>query len=190
MKRAAHVAVAAMAAVLVLAAAACSAAPGDDGVATLGGSGEEAAASPTPSEDPEQALVEFAECMREQGVEVETSFEGGGEDVGIRIEADPENVGRGDLEEADAACRHLLPEGLFEPPSAAEQEEMFERALRFAECMREHGIDFPDPRQAEGGGILFGPGENTDPEDPALREAEEECRGIMEAGREARGIAP
>ena len=189
MKRAVHVAAAAVAAVLMLAAAACSAAPTGNRVATLG-EVEEVAASPTPSQDPEQALVDFAECMREQGVEVETSYEGDGADVGIRIEAEPDDVAPGDLEEADAACRHLLPKGLMEPPSAEEREEMFDNALRFAECMREHGIDWPDPQQAEGGGILFGPADGTDPNDPAIREAEEECRPLIERGSEVTEVSP
>ncbi|MGH2654243.1 MAG: hypothetical protein ACRDHV_07840 [Actinomycetota bacterium] len=177
MKRAAHVAAVAVAAVLVLAAAACSAADDGGGVATLGGEGAKAGANPSPSVDPEQALVDFAECMHEHGVEVETSFEEGG----IAIEARPGEIAPGDLEEADAECRHLLPRGQEGEPSQEEQEKAFEAALQFAGCMRDQGIDFPDPERAEGGGLTqAGPRGDFDPDGPRFREAEEACRHILE----------
>ena len=54
--------------------------------------------------------------------------------------------------------------------------EFREAALEFARCMREHGIDMPDPTFGEGGRMtqrLGGTG--VDPEDPRFEEAAEEC---------------
>jgi hypothetical protein len=46
---------------------------------------------------------------------------------------------------AARACRHLLPSG-GRPPSEAQQERVKEQALRFARCVRAHGVpNFPDP---------------------------------------------
>ena len=70
--------------------------------------------------------------------------------------ADGANAGRGPdleaLEEAEQACRHLLPSGMMGDPNATMDPEMADQLLDFSKCMRDHGIDFPDP-QFEGGGV-------------------------------------
>jgi hypothetical protein len=49
------------------------------------------------------------------------------------------------FESAQSACRRLLPNG-GRPPSQADQARVRAQALRFAECMRGHGLPgFPDP---------------------------------------------
>jgi hypothetical protein len=65
--------------------------------------------------------------------------------------------------------------------SAADREsEAREAQLKYAQCMREHGIDMPDPTFEGGGGSLQrGP----DPEDlkrPKGREAEQACKKYLE----------
>jgi hypothetical protein len=58
--------------------------------------------------------------------------------------------------------------------SAADQEQ----ALQFAQCIRENGVpDFPDP-DASG---RFSEGDH-DPDDPALRAAQEKCRDLAPGG--------
>jgi hypothetical protein len=53
-----------------------------------------------------------------------------------------------------------------------------EQAREFAQCMRDNGVpDFPDP-DAEG---RFSEGEH-DPDDPALRAAQEKCRDLAPGG--------
>jgi hypothetical protein len=49
--------------------------------------------------------------------------------------------------------------------------------LAFAECMREHGIDFPDP-QFDGGAVMVG-GPGIDPEDPEFQAAQEACGELL-----------
>jgi hypothetical protein len=51
--------------------------------------------------------------------------------------------------------------------------ELREAALDYARCMREHGVDMPDPQFGEDGGMLL---ERSGPETAASREAEEECQ--------------
>jgi hypothetical protein len=42
--------------------------------------------------------------------------------------------------------------------SASGQDKAFEGALKFSKCMREHGVDMPDPKREANGGIsLTGP---------------------------------
>jgi hypothetical protein len=55
---------------------------------------------------------------------------------------------------------------------------MEESMLKFARCMREHGVDVPDPKPGEGIRI-GGPGSKIDPEDPSFQKAQKACEGLM-----------
>ena len=59
------------------------------------------------------------------------------------------------MEAAEEECRPIIEEvvGTFEPPSEEEQARMREQALEFSKCMREHGIDMPDPQFGENGEV-------------------------------------
>jgi hypothetical protein len=158
--------------------AGCAASSQGSEVATLGGQAE----SPNPqrSRDPERAFLRFAQCMRDHGVEVGDPEGPDGEGEGIALVG--EGVEPEELSEADAACRHLLPEGTFRPPDPSPQEQaaLHDRLVRFARCMREHGIDLPDP-DPDAGGFINTPGDAAapDPTDPGFIEAEEACSRFM-----------
>jgi len=147
------------------------------GVAACGGADPETPAANAASEDDEvrEAQVKFAECMREQGVDMPdpktdgpTKFKVGG-DSGISPE---------EFEDASEACEKYR-EDIRPNLSEEEQAEFKEQALEHARCMREHGIDFPDPKfSAEGGAeIELRRGSGVDPEDPEFQAAEKECGG-------------
>ena len=162
------------------------------GVATLDGD-EDATPTPTASagsEDPEQALLAFTECMRENGIDMpDPTFGrvggGGGQggDVAVAQPGDelPFDPSSAEFQAAQEACQHHL-EGLgaLEPGEApalsAEEEEAF---LAFAECMREHGIDMPDPGS---GGMIVRPGseEDFDPTSEEFQAAQEACRSHLD----------
>jgi hypothetical protein len=178
---------------LALALGACSAGPAASGVLSL----EDPSATPDPSAapsesiDPEEAIEAFTACMKEHGVDVQIAIAGdGGAEVGggfSRNETVPgaepaqPGTGPGDPEkmaEADEACRHLLPAGGMGDPSATMDPELADQMLAFAKCMRDHGIDFPDP-PFSGGGVtvqLGGPGEQgLDPTSDEFQAAQEAC---------------
>jgi hypothetical protein len=69
--------------------------------------------------------------------------------------------------------------------SAARQAKVQDAALKFARCMRAHGIDMPDPKGGQGGGgfTIGGPGADIDPDDPAFQRAQKACRKILEQAR-------
>jgi hypothetical protein len=147
------------------------------GVALTGCGAEEAATAG--SEDRQQqakdAMLAYTKCMREHGVDIPDPEPG---ERGLRMVA-PEGVSREEMREAEEACRKHLEE--FEPPELSEeqQEEMKERALAHARCMREHGIEnFPDPTFGEGGRttMRIGPEDGIDPNSEKFKEAEEACR--------------
>jgi hypothetical protein len=63
-----------------------------------------------------------------------------------------------------------------------------EGALKFARCMREHGIDMPDPEIGENGLVKIGPGPGQGPQDadsPEHRRALDACGKHLEEGGEA-----
>jgi hypothetical protein len=67
--------------------------------------------------------------------------------------------------------------------------EFQDAALEYAECMRDHGIDMPDPTFDEDGGtrVVIGPGDGSGPElgpdgrpSEEFRAASEDCQPILE----------
>lgn len=184
-------ALAAAALVLGLLVAACGGAGGDsNGVASLDGAGsttDAEAAAATEKRDPQEAALDWAQCMREHGVDVPDPQNGG-----IRL-----TIGPGDdrekVEQAQEECDHFIEDAA--PQLTEEQQSaMQDAALAFAKCMREHGIDMPDPQFGDGGRVTFGQradGDGSgnppfDPDDPAFQAAQEACQPIMdEAARDA-----
>jgi hypothetical protein len=139
----------AFAGALMLVLAACGGDTADTTTPTLPTLTEEAAddvaATTTTTEavDPEEAFQEYTQCMREHGIDMPdpTSGDGGGVisvgGEGMDIEA---------FEEAGAACDPILEAAFGEFELSPEQEaEMMDQQLAFAQCMRDNGIDWPDP---------------------------------------------
>ena len=76
------------------------------------------------------------------------------------------------MRKAEEACRKHLED--IKPPELSEeqQKEFQEAALAHARCMREHGIDIPDPTFGENGGAqirIGGRGTGLDPDDPKFQ---------------------
>ena len=63
------------------------------------------------------------------------------------------------FEEAQEACEPLMEEAVGEIERDPEREaEMREQMLEYAQCMRDHGIDMPDPTFSDDGGVQIGVG--------------------------------
>jgi hypothetical protein len=176
---------------LVAVLAACSSAgAAPSGVASLEspGASAEASAAPSASLDPETAQLEFAKCMRDHGIDMPDPETAPGGGFTQRIE-----VGKDDAEKMQAAqeaCDHFLdqaggPRGELDPAQ-------LDKLVEFAQCMREHGVDMPDPTADGKGGIFFrsnsgsagsGPDNVTsdgiDPESPEFQAAQEACGSIL-----------
>ena len=130
-------------------------------------------------------MLAFAQCMRDHGVDMpDPEFDGDGRGVGgaIRVGGD-EGLDQEDFEAAQTACEDLLEDvrGSFGMDDPEQRAKMQEQMLAFSQCMRDHGIDMPDPQFNEDGGatIQGGPGGAIDPDDPDFQAAEEACRGDM-----------
>ncbi|QFG20709.1 hypothetical protein [Actinomadura sp. WMMB 499] len=107
------------------------------GLAGCGG-GEGATAAPSESMAAEDAQLEFARCMRENGVDVPDPGTGDGGETRFGKDVD-----RGRLERALEKCQSWLQAGGVLPDLA--DPEVRDRYVKFAQCMREHGVDVPDP---------------------------------------------
>ncbi|GGV07643.1 hypothetical protein GCM10010182_28430 [Actinomadura cremea] len=136
------------------------------GLAGCGGD-EGTKAAPTGSMAAEDAQLEFARCMREQGVDVPDPGAGDAEETRLG-----KGVDRGRLERALEKCQSWLQAGGVLPDLADPEER--DRYVKFAQCMREQGVDMPDP--GPDGTIQFPEGDI----DPAKAEkAREACRELL-----------
>ena len=158
-----------------------------DGVASLGGSTATNTADAKKT-DPQQAGLDFARCMREHGVDVPDPQSGAGGMVMIGPGPGGDAGGSfstsgppAEFVEADEACRHFL-EGLIgDGPSAIDPKEQ-DRALKFAQCMRDHGVDMPDPDFSAGGirVTVGGPGSGgVDPGSDTFTAAQKACGSLF-----------
>lgn len=175
--------------------AACSGATAaDDGVASIDdpGGGSGGAPSPSAAVDREAAMLAFARCMREHGVDVPdpAPAAGSGPTGAIRIGGD-DGIDPKAFEAANEACREhiegLMPDGGPNGMSPEDQDRMIE----FARCMRDHGIDMPDPQFSDGGAVTIGgPDGAIDFESPEFKAAEEACRDLLPGLGGGPGVEP
>ncbi|MFB9678909.1 hypothetical protein [Streptosporangium vulgare] len=151
--------------------AACGSGDGGSDVASVSGTGNQAAASAKPSEDPYERGLKFAQCMRENGVDVPDPEPG----KGIMMKFDG-SVPQEKVEAAQQACKQYAPmmggQGGRVDPKRAE-------ALRkVAQCMRDNGVEsYPDP---EGGMVRI---TSEVGQDPDFVSAQQKCqKELSEAG--------
>ena len=92
--------------------------------------------------------VEFSECMRKNGVSAFPDPNASGElTIDAVANGTPVDPSTPAFEKALSACKDLQPSGFTGRPRSADEQD---GALRFAECMRENGVeDFPDPAKGE-----------------------------------------
>ncbi len=139
----------------------------------------------------EASLLAFAQCVREQGIDLPdpgVGPDGGFEFIGgLDEEIDPDAL----LEARDACSQHL--EGLTLEQFGLDQTDIEDRLYEYAACMRDNGYDLPDPDLQGFVDRILGPGEQNpqgaddfnpfgiaiDPADPDFLAADEVCREIF-----------
>ena len=153
--------------------------------------------SPDESDDltEEERLLEFAQCMRDNGVdfpdpvvEADGTIAFGlrpGRGAGPQDGEGLQDIGRDpNLPAARAACNEII-EGLALGPGAQNFDELrielMDRLLEFAQCMRDHGVDVADPdpnafSPGGGGGRPFG---GLDLDDADVSAAFEVCQDAL-----------
>jgi hypothetical protein len=137
--------VASLGLLLALGLAGCSSGGPPGAVASLGGGSSSAAPSGgagQQTDDPaeQDARLKFAQCMRRHGVNMPDPVPG----HAMPALTAPNAAAQQKIKDADTACAALLPNGGQSTPAQTE------RALKFAQCMRQHGVDVPDPKGGSG----------------------------------------
>ena len=119
-------------------------------------------------------MLEYAECMRENGIE---EFPDPGSSGGIDLNGNSVNTDSEQFKTADEKCKSYLPDGgVAQPPAAA----VGDAQLQYAKCMRENGVpNFPDPN-SDGGIDINGETLGVDPAGPVFQAADETCKKILE----------
>jgi hypothetical protein len=111
---------------------------GDEKVASLNSGEQKPSADPAANKSDEDKMRDFTKCMREHGVNMPEPDEQGQ----VAIEGRTSGDDMDKMTKADEACRTLLPNGGKPQPLSPED---LDKQRKLAKCMREHGIDMPDP---------------------------------------------
>ncbi|WP_146607429.1 hypothetical protein [Spongiactinospora gelatinilytica] len=154
---------------------ACGQQASSSGVASVAGTGRAgASASPSPSVSADPA--KFARCMREHGIKINESKGGG------MVTA---RVTKGDktkMEEAHKACGKYIEGAIAERMNDPKTHDAM---VKFAACMRENGIDMPDPQPGKGFPALAKPAKRPRG-DAAMEKAVKACQDHLPGGRTKR----
>src|SRR4051794_14426229 len=157
----------------VFAAACSSSGAGGPGVATISSPRSGTASSGLPK----ASALAYSRCMRTHGIK---DFPDPDATGGIRLNAhpgsdiDPKNP---TYQAADTACKSLL------PPPQAPPKNLKTQNLKYARCMRAHGIsDFPDPQPDGTVQVQASPGSDLDPNNPAFKTANSACKKYRPTG--------
>lgn len=138
-----------------------------------GSSGSGGAGSTSSSSD--AARVKFAQCMRENGVDVPDNPGQAG--------AALQDIDQDKLQAAMEACRKYQQDAVGDL-SEGQQQEFRDQMTKFASCMRKQGVDIPDI--GSGGGPPSGDAQ-LDPSDPKVQAAQEACQSSLPQGFGAGG---
>ena len=154
--------------------------------ASTGSSGSSRAAGATSSA---ANLVAFAQCMRAHGI---PNYP---DPSSVSGPIDENQLGVSDTvyETAKTTCDRLYPQPQSAGITTAQQQQVEAQLLKFAQCMRSHGLpSFPDPNPAStiwgpGGGKLFNAPSSINPDSPQFTSAANACKSLMPGNGAIRG---
>lgn len=164
----------------MLAACGAKGSSGGDGVASIGGTTTTITRSVAAGGAGNDSAFAYAKCMRSKGIEVPDPEPGGG---AVRLDVPAAGSGGIDpadpkFQEAEKACTKEL--GANAPSDAAPTvgQEAGDQSFAFSKCMRENGVDLPDPT----GGARPETAEAVAPDSPGFQEAAKKCGLVLGGG--------
>ena len=102
----------------------------------------------------EEGVLDFAQCMREAGVNFpDPTFDIDGNPQFDNLEIENEEEFENAFENCEDILRNALPEQFDLDPEV--EAALVDASLEFSQCMRDQGIDFPDPKPGEFGFFAF-----------------------------------
>jgi hypothetical protein len=145
------------------------------------GSGGSAATTNISSNARYQARLNLAKCFRSHGINVPDPTPGGGPAAGFGAGLRSlRNYPTAQVNAARQACNQYLIQAFPQLNlSPAQRAQVQQQLVKFAQCMRSHGIDVPDPTFNGNGG--FGIGRtfrNIDRNSPGFQSALSACRNL------------
>jgi hypothetical protein len=179
--------------------------PAESTVTTTPGGGDGGEASrgdPAASDD--EAVLEWAQCMRDNGIDIEDPTVDANGNVQLGRPSGNIDPQSGDVRAAAEACSGLLEGTTFGANRGGRFDQIQEAFLAFTECLRDEGLDVGDidlasragaPGEGQGGGQAGAPGNGTgegltaerlegvipglDAKDPATQPAIDVCRPAL-----------
>ena len=104
-----------------------------------------------------QARLNLAKCFRAHGINVPDPSTGGGPAGGGGVFRSLRNYPQAQVQSATQACRQYFAQAFprfnLTPTQRAQVQQQL---VKFAECMRSHGVDVPDPKLNATGGFGLG----------------------------------
>jgi hypothetical protein len=137
-----------------------------------------------------QARLNLAKCFRAHGINVPDPSSGGGPAGGGGVFRALRSYPQSEIQTATQACRQYFAQAFPRLNlSPAQRAQAQQQLVKFAECMRSHGVDIPDPTFSSGGGFgfrrAFG---SVDRNSPAFQSALSSCQSLRPRfGRAAGG---
>ena len=102
----------------------------------------------------EEGVLNFAQCMREEGIDFpDPTFDIDGNPEFDNLEIENEEEFENAFESCEDILRNALPEQFDLDPEV--EAALVDASLEFSQCMRDQGIDFPDPKPGEFGFFAF-----------------------------------
>jgi hypothetical protein len=125
-----------------------------------------------------QARVNLAKCARAHGLNVPDPSPAGGQGGGIgRLLG---QYSQSQINTALQSCRQYLAKAFPQfNLSPAQRAQVQQQLVKFAECMRSHGVNVPDPTFNSGGGFGFRQAfRSVDRNSPAFQSALKACQSL------------
>jgi hypothetical protein len=150
------------------------------GLTACAGGGKDAVAKAAASKSSDlDSMRKFAQCMRQNGVDMPDPTDDNGR-IEMRSSAKPGANSEDKMKAAEAKCRHFQPNG--GKPVKLKPEDLA-RMRAMAKCMREHGVNMPDPDEngrititRKGTGDPAKGGDGMNPDSPTFKAADKACR--------------
>jgi hypothetical protein len=126
-----------------------------------------------------QARLNLAKCFRAHGINVPDPSPGGGAGGGGGVFRSLQGYPAAKVTAARQACGQYLRKAFaFGNLSPAQVAQFRQQFVKWATCMRSHGINIPDPAAGSSGFGLRGALSNIDRNSPAFKSAQQACQSL------------
>lgn len=127
----------------------------------------------TPSNAAPASEDAYSKCMRDNGAELQSQeIPNNGSGQGTAQQGNQPQADQEKQRAAHEKCRQHLPDGGNPKPMNPEQ---LEQARKFAKCMRDEGVPYPDPKPEDGGDGAARLPDGVDIDDPVVQEKLHRC---------------